>query len=325
MNSAGGGPQADLVCVGEVLLDFIAPDAESLSEADRFVPSPGGAPANVAVAAARMGARSAFVGAVGQDPFGDYLSNILVEHGVDTTDLLHLPERTTLAFVARNLGGIPDFMFYRGADAALRDTDIPADLIASSGAVYLSSMALLSSGSAEATLHAAAIARRAGTLICVDPNLRPSSWPSLEVAREAIDVLIEQADVLKVNDGEARLLTGRSDLHECLEVLAGGGRLTVITLGAEGCLWRLGDRTGNVASPAVQVTDTTGAGDAFMGALLAELTREAWRGAPRLHLDTEHLVRSLQVACAAGALSCSKPGAMTSLPARQDVECVLAG
>src|SRR5437879_2745339 len=119
----------DVVSVGEALLDFVAPEADNLAGATTFIRAPGGAPASVAVAAARLGARSAFAGAVGADPFGESLRDTLQNHGVDASWVRLVPERTTLAFVAKNSGGIPDFLFYREADIQLRPEDVPDELI----------------------------------------------------------------------------------------------------------------------------------------------------------------------------------------------------
>src|SRR5947209_13205393 len=111
-------PPLDVLSVGEVLVDLIAPEAETLEDAAHFLRAAGGAPGNVAVAVARLGGRSAFAGAVGNDPFGAFLRATLEENSVDVSALRVVPERTTVAFVARNRGGIPDFVFYRGADAS---------------------------------------------------------------------------------------------------------------------------------------------------------------------------------------------------------------
>jgi sugar/nucleoside kinase (ribokinase family) len=313
----------DLLSIGEVLLDFIALAADDLLGAADFVRRPGGAPANVAVAVARLGGRAAFVGAVGDDPFGRVLLDALDGEGVDVSRLKVLPQCTTLAFVARNKGGIPDFLFYRGADAELLPDDVPPDLIASARFIYVSSMALLDKPGSDATAFAAEAAREVGTLLAVDPNLRPSSWETLDDARTALTPLLNAANVLKVNDEEARLLADTPNLDHAIKHLAAEHTLVVVTLGADGCLWAWAGKHGRVTSPRVDVLDSTGAGDAFMGALLAELARAKVTAANFLALQGEQLEAALRFACAAGALACTRPGAMAALPRREEVYALL--
>jgi fructokinase len=319
-----------VVSVGEVLVDFIAHDVSELSEAERFVRAAGGAPANVAVAAARLGTPSGFIGAVGQDAFGDYVRSVLAENGVETSALVQIEPargRTTLAFVARNTGGIPDFAFYRSADRLLSAGDIPAALIERARFVHVSSMALLDEPAASATRRAVQMARARGALVSFDPNLRPTSWPSLDEAREVIVELATQSDVVKVNDEEARLITGTNDLSDALVRLAAGrrDRLCVITRGDHGCVWRLGDTSGSASTPRVEVADTTGAGDAFVGAMLSELYARRPDPGSLDTLTEADVHHTLTFACAAAAASCMQPGAMGSLPRRDEVEVLLRG
>jgi fructokinase len=160
-------------------------------------------------------------------------------------------------------------------------------------------------------------------LVSVDPNLRPTSWPSLPAARDALEPLIREAEILKVNDQEARLLTGEEDLRAAAEHLAGGRRLILITLGADGCLWRWQGERGLVVAPAVEVVETTGAGDAFVGALLTQLTTRGYTGRRFADLVAPDLEDSLRFACAAGAIACTAAGAMSSLPTAEQVDALL--
>jgi fructokinase len=315
-----GRHRFDLVSIGEILYDFVAPDSPDLGAAVDFVRAPGGAPANVAVAAARLGSRVAFVGAVGDDAFGRTLAAVLRAEGVDTTALRIAPLPTTLAFVAQNEAGIPDFVFYRGADGELRPQDVPAEVLLSSRYLYVSSMALMSEPSKSATLYASEMAREAGVLVAVDPNLRPTSWPSLYEARKAILPLARSADILKLNDEEARLLAETRDLGEAMSALSGDRSLVVVTLGAGGSHWRHGEASGFIPASPVKVSDTTGAGDAFMGALLAELAARGYSPEGSAELDLANLEAALRVASAAGAFSCTKLGAMSSLPTRGQMQ-----
>lgn len=313
----------DVVAIGEVLVDFVAPEADDLVQASVFLRAAGGAPANVAVAAARLGAAAGFIGAVGRDPFGKYVKSVLTANGVDLRALQTVEERTTLAFVARNVGGIPDFVFYRGADTRMRAEDLSQDLLARASFLHASSLPLLVEPSAGATVAATRLAHEAGGLVSVDPNFRPSSWPSVEAAREIISPLLLSADVLKVNEEEARVFSGTADLEEAMTVLGNEESLLLVTVGADGCLWRWRGQTGQVPAPQVNVVETTGAGDAFVGALLAELCRRQYTGPHFRALEVHELESALRSACAAGALACTRPGAMTSLPTREEVDSVL--
>ncbi|HLJ67389.1 MAG TPA: carbohydrate kinase [Chloroflexota bacterium] len=318
------GNRLDVLSVGEALIDLLAPDAPELESADRFVRAAGGAPANVAVAAARLGARAGFAGAIGSDPFGRHLRVTLEDNGVDTSGLQTVRERTTLAFVARNAGGIPDFIFYRGADAAFSAEMLPVELIRRSTFVYVSSMALLTETSRAATLTAVMHAREARTLVAFDPNLRPSSWPSLGHARQAILGVLGRVDILKVNEEEALLLEDTRDVEVALRALSGTGRLVVVTRGADGCLWHWRNMSGSVPAPAVDVVDTTGAGDAFTGGLLAALCGRAYTADRLWALRRDDLEEMLRFACTAGALACTVPGAMPALPTRDQVQAALS-
>lgn len=310
----------DIVTVGETLVDLVAPDARHLANATIFQRTAGGAPANVAVAGARLGARTALISAVGRDPFGDYLCQLLQHEGVDISALTLVDQRTTLALVARNAGGIPDFVFYRGSDTALSPAMVPEELIQRSTFLHASSMALMSEPSRSATLAALEIAARNNVLVSVDPNLRPSSWPSFDEARRTVAPLLSSADVLKLNDEEARLLANTSDLDEAMTALAGKDRLLVVTLGSDGCTWRRGAESGQLPAPRVQAVETTGAGDAFVGALLAELTGPATEFGTITAIPATTLSAAMRFACVAGALACTKVGAMTALPTRHAVE-----
>lgn len=321
-------PPIGVVSVGELLIDLIAVEAANLETAERFIRAAGGAPANVAVAVQRLGVPSAFVGAVGDDPFGRFARSVLDTDGVLTDHMVMMDPsraRTSLALVAKNAGGIPDFVFYRGADALLTPDDIPESVLRRTSFLHASSMALMCEPAASATLHAIELAHSLDVFISIDPNLRPSSWPSLAVALEAIRPTLDAADVLKVNDEEARLLTGERDLSAALHALGGSSeRLTVISLGAEGCIWRLRDMRGHASAPAVDVEDTTGAGDAFVGALLAELYRRDIGSRGLEGLTQTDIDGAMYFACGAASVSCTRAGAMQALPTRRQVEDLLA-
>ena len=319
-----GAPELDVLTIGDFLVDMVAPDASHLRSATVFHRTAGGAPANVAVAAARLGARSGFMGAIGADAFGEFLRDTLAEHGVNGEALLSVPQRTTLALVAKNSGGIPDFVFYRGADAAFRPEDVREDLIAQSRFLCAGLTSMTVEPERSAVYAAVEMAQRHNVLVCIDPNLRPSSWPSLGDALDTAAPLLAAADILKINDEEARLFTGVQDLEGAVEALDVSQRLLVITLGAEGCLWHRQGEGGRIYAPQIELQDSTGAGDAFLGALLSELSAAGIQRDNFSSLTVSDLEAALTFACAAGAISCTRVGAMASLPTRSEVEQLLA-
>jgi fructokinase len=314
----------DVLTIGDFLVDMVAPDASHLRSATVFHRTAGGAPANVAVSAARLGARSGFMGAIGADAFGEFLRDTLDKHGVNSEALLSVPQRTTLALVAKNTGGIPDFVFYRGADAAFRPEDVREDLIARSRFLCAGLTSMTVEPERSAVYTAVEMAQRHNVLVCVDPNLRPSSWPSLGDALDTAAPLLAAADILKINDEEARLFTGIQDLEQAVDALDAPQRLLVITLGAEGCLWRRQGEGGRIPAPQIELQDSTGAGDAFLGALLSELSVAGIERDNFTSLAASDLEAALTFACAAGAISCTRVGAMASLPTRAEVEQLLA-
>ncbi len=314
----------DILTIGDILIDMVAPDARSLDTATVFYRAAGGAPANAAVAAARLGATSAFIGAIGRDAFGQFLRDLLRLNGVQTDGLVEVAFPTTLALVANNRGGIPDFVFYHGSDSELHPEQVSEDSVARSRFLCAGLTAMTLEPTRSAVYAAVRIARLRQVLICIDPNLRPSSWGSMEEATAVLQPMLDAAHILKVNDEEAWLLTGERDPERAIRALGTGERLVVITLGGDGCLWYRNGVTGRVRAPSVEVLDTTGAGDAFLGAFLAELARKGVEYSTFENVPADHIEEACSFACAAAAFACTQLGAMASLPAREDAMRLMA-
>jgi fructokinase len=310
---------ADVVCLGELLIDFVPTvTGTSLIEAPAFKKAPGGAPANVAVGLARLGVASAFMGKVGDDPFGRFLAQTLAEAGVDTAPLCFTDQaRTALAFVSLRADGEREFMFYRhpSADMLFTPDEVDEGALRAAKALHYGSISLISEPSRSATLHAIAIARGAGCLISCDPNLRLALWPDAEAARSGLQLAMREAELIKISDEELRFLTGSDDpaearrqlWHDRLEVM-------VVTLGATGCVYFTPGHDGVVAGFSVQAIDATGAGDGFVAGLLQGLARD--RAAAR---DTQRLREICRLACAVGALTTTERGAIPALPTLERV------
>ena len=314
----------DVVTFGEMLIDFVATESGvSLVEAPAFAKAAGGAPANVAVGLARLGVSVGFMGKVGDDDFGHFLAETLVENGVETSALLFSNEaRTALAFVSLRADGERDFMFYRhpSADMLIRPEEIDRDYIHSAKFFHYGSISLISEPSRSATLAAVECARERRLLISYDPNLRLALWSSAEAARQGMLAGWRFAHVAKVSREELAFLSGESDLTRAAAQLWHAQlRLLVITDGCDGCRYVTADAQGHVPAYRVQTVDTTGAGDGFVAGLLAGLLhKKTWERIPDLE-------QALRFANAAGALTTTRRGAIPALPTRDAVEALMIG
>jgi fructokinase len=312
----------DIVCLGEVLIDvFPSETGRRLTEVSSFQPKPGGAPANAAVAAARLGARSAFIGKVGQDSWGHFLEDVLKAEGVDTRGLRYDPDaRTTLVFIAKPDENTAEFVFYRnpGADMLLRPEDLDESLLREARCLHFGSLSLIVEPSGSATLAAVEIAKQAGAMISFDVNYRPTLWQSSPDALERVKAMIPRVDLLKVNETELRILSGSEDLSEAAaSLVALGPALCVVTLGPQGSHYQT--RSGGKSMPPfqVQTVDAIGCGDAFIAGLLFQLVKDGRR---LEDLSPERLERALRYANAVGALTATKLGVIPALPTAAQVE-----
>ena len=298
-----------ILSFGELLIDFVALEMGlTVGEASGFIKAPGGAPANVAAAVARLGYRSAFMGQVGDDPFGHHLAAVLAAEQVDTTGITYSSEaRTALAFVSNKLDGDRSFMFYRhpSADMLMRPEDVNTDLIAACDCFHHGSITFIREPAASALRLALAHASAAGKFISYDPNLRLPLWGSEAAAKEGMLAGMGSANLLKISDEELKFLTGGDDVAPLWrEQMA----LICVTYGAQGAVAHLKDGPRiERGGYRVKAADTTGAGDAFVAALLIGIqeNRANWRA---------KLPQILDFANAVGALTCLRKGAIPSLP-----------
>jgi fructokinase len=337
----------DIVCLGELLVDMFPSElGRRLAEVSAFHPKPGGAPANVAVAAARLGAESAFVGKVGDDAFGHHLIEVLHAEGVDTSGMrLDREARTTMAFIAQPDENTSEFVFYRnpGADMRLRPDELDRGMLGRAKAFHFGSISLIAEPSRSATLEALHEARAGGALISFDVNYRPSLWETPAAARERIEQTIPLVDVVKVNEVELALLGAASapggdeatgvptpgGLARDPSALHGGGQsllamgpsLCVVTLGREGSYFLTGQGGERVPGFQVETVDATGCGDAFVAGLLWQLVG---RGVWQEPLDVAALSAALRYANAVGALTSLTRGVIPALPTAVQVEAFLS-
>ncbi len=300
-----------MVAVGEILIDLIATARDvTLFDAPAFTPLPGGAPANVAVGVQRLGLSAAFVGKVGRDDFGQGLRHLLAQEGVETRGMLEDPTHlTTIALVALAANGDPHFAFFAGAHTQLTVDDLDRGLLAEARIVHGGSVSLAQEPVRAATLAAWHYAHEQGALCSYDVNWRPALWPDAAQGLAIVRQPLTWADIVKMNAAELRLLTGQEDLFLALAGLATEAALVVVTRGAEGCLYRWqGAIYEQSAPPVTEVVDATGAGDAFMAALLVGITDHPSR------LAVAAISATIQRACQAGALAVTRRGAIPALP-----------
>lgn len=308
----------DITAVGEILIDLTQSGVNELG-IPVFAANPGGAPANLAVAAARLGAATAFIGKVGTDSFGTFLRNTLTENKVDVSGMVTDPHnRTTLAVVALDKFGERTFSFYRdpSADVNLYAEEIPEDQLKNTKFLHFGSVSLTTDPARSATLYAAETAKKHGAIISYDPNYRASLWSDEATAIERMLEPLGLVDVLKVSDEELPLLTGTTDLEAGSQILADKGiRLVLVTLGANGAFYRFDGKTGHVPGVKVKVGDTNGAGDTFFGATLAQLAKFE-----RLDdITTDALEQIISVSNKAASITTSRHGAIPAMPSFEEV------
>jgi sugar/nucleoside kinase (ribokinase family) len=278
---AGSIVRAVILCLGETLVDLICEKrVRSFDEIDCFRPYFGGALANVAVAARRSGAETALASGVGDDEWGHWVRDRLEREGVDLRPFNLLEgESTPLALATFDGTGEPSFRIYGDAvSAAVESVEggLEQGIGAASALVY-GSTTLATPGERRVTLRARELAIQRDVRVCFDPNFRPTRWGGdLDRAVAASRELIEGSYLVRTNRSEAMAISGVDDPREAAQRIAEmGATLAVVTLGEEGAVIR-GACEAEAGAPEVEVVSTLGAGDAFLGTLLAGLAARGW-------------------------------------------------
>ncbi|EEO0342620.1 MULTISPECIES: carbohydrate kinase [Enterobacteriaceae] len=309
-----------IACIGELLIDFVCTDIGlGLKQGARFLKKAGGAPANVAAAITRSGGQARLAAKVGHEPFGEFLIHTLEAEGIECAGVTRCATPTTLAFVGLQDDGERDFTFCRGADGELCWQDIPADFLEDVGIVHFGAATGLLDGELYVTyqrlLHEA---KRRGLLIAFDPNYRDGLWgqdPQEFIARCTPWFL--QADIVKVSEEELSFITGaKTSTEGCRRLHDAGVSYVAVTCGRRGT-W-VSHRDGMqelIPSVPVDAIDSTGAGDAFIGALLAQIVQSGCTLD-----DWQQCLEAVRWANICGALTCTKFGAIDAIPLAQDVD-----
>lgn|SRR5690606_8869281 len=309
-----------VISLGEALIDFIPLDQDNME----FLKSPGGAPANVAVGVARLGAKSTFIGKVGDDVLGNFLKQTLDDYQVQTETLYLSKEvRTGLTFVTLSEEGEREFSFYieKSADRFLTPEEIPATLFAEHNVFHFGSISLIDEPAESATKKALQLAKEKGLIVSYDPNLRPMLWKDLDTANQKITSVLIEADVVKISEVELEFITGETEIERGVEKLAQYNiPLLVITLGKDGVYAFYKGQSIFVEARKVKSVDTTGAGDAFVSGLLYQFSERAKK---LTDYSLEEIEEIATFASVSGALAVSQKGAMTALPTLEQVRAFL--
>lgn len=313
----------DIVSIGECLIDF-TPFKEQPNGYPVFEQNPGGAPANMVASAAARGARVSYIGLVGDDQFGRFLSQQLQKANIDTRGMSFSPtHHTTLAFVHLDDDGQREFNFNRDADIMLAESDVDWELVRSTKLLHVSSL-VFDGPIAAATAHkVTAEAKKAGALISYDVNWRPMLWKDLEAGKASIKQGIDAADILKVSEEELVLVTDIEDEVEAVASLhARGVKMVVVTKGGDGTIvYTKHASAACAARKGLKVIDTTGAGDACFGAFVWEYLAS---GKDIDALNADDLYAFQRVANAVAGLTVTVRGGISSIPTAEAVAALLA-
>lgn len=309
----------DVVALGELLIDFTE-NGTSAQGNTVYEANPGGAPCNVLAMLTKLGRKTAFIGKVGQDIFGNRLKRTLEEVGIDTANLVMDEDvRTTLAFVETFPDGDRDFSFYRapGADMMLQVDEVQMELVKDTNIFHFGTLSMTHECVRNATKKAIAAAKEAGAVISFDPNLREPLWKSLDEAKEQVAYGLSQCDVLKISDNEIQWFTGEEDYDAGIARLRQQYDIPLIMLsmGKNGSRAYYKDLRVEV-KPFLQerTIETTGAGDTFGGCCLNYVLKYG------LHnMDEEKLKEMLTFANAAASIITTRKGALRVMPEEKEV------
>lgn len=310
----------DVVALGELLIDFATQSTDE-SGYPTMAAHPGGAPANFLAALTKFGAKTALLGKVGADTFGNLLIDTLKDAGIETRGLIRTEDTfTTLAFVTFDAHGDREFAFARkpGADTCMSFEELDLSLIDEAKIFHFGTLSLTDEPARTATYKAVAYAKERGKLITYDPNLRKPLWRDMDTCKEQLLWGLSQADVVKISDEEVEFLFGLGVEDSAAHILANYGvKLVFVTCGAKGCYFSNGAACGKVPSlTGIKVVDTTGAGDIFGGSAVWKLLQTG--KAPETLTETE-LREVVTFACTSAGLSTTKSGGISSVPEYSEI------
>ena len=305
----------DVLCVGEMVIDFL-PGVEPGS----YIRNAGGAPANVAIAVAKNGLKSGFLGKVGDDDFGRFLISTLEENGVEavckemTSDAV-----TTMAFVTLHEDGERTFTFARkpGADMLLSVNDFRHEDIEQSIVIHAGSCSLSHDPAKHATTHALRLGHLKGKLVSFDVNYRNLVWNDNEAAAIGqVNAVLTYVDLLKISEEEVAMFGGEGNIRRLME--ENNIALVMETLGSKGAKCFFGETVLEVTGRKSVAVDATGAGDAFWGGFLSSLIDQGVT--KKWHLTKDRILTAMEYGNVAGWMCVQAKGAITSLPTKAQIQ-----
>ena len=314
----------DVIALGERLIDFTM-NGQSDQGNNMFEACPGGAPCNVLALLNRMGKKTAFIGKVGEDQFGRLLRDTITEAGIDASNLkTDKKVNTTLAFVHTFPDGDREFSFYRnpGADMLPSEDEVEPSFVGQTKIFHFGTLSMTHDGVRAATKKAVQAAKDGGCLVSFDPNLRPPLWTSLDLAKEQMEYGFSVCDILKISDNEIQFVSGKEDYDEGIAYLQEKYQIPLIllTMGKDGSRAYYKGMRAERPGFSVKTIETTGAGDTFCGSSLNYILEHDFS-----NLTEEELGEMLTFANAAAAIVTTKKGAIRAMPAREEVQELIAG
>ena len=313
----------DVVALGELLID-LTQNGLSVQGNPLLEANPGGAPCNVLALLTKLGHKTAFIGKVGKDGFGNQLQAALVETGISTEGLCwDEAVHTTLAVVHTFADGDRDFSFYRnpGADMRLTTGEVNMELIRQAKIFHFGTLSMTDEPVRSATYAAIAQAEKAGILRSFDPNLRPPLWRTLEEAKEQVLYGLAHCDILKISDNEIQWLTGLEDFDAGIRWIQKRFpkiRLILLSMGKDGSRAYAGETMAQVGGFTVNAIETTGAGDTFFGGILHHVLMWGLRA-----YTQDELTQMLTFANAAAAIVTTRKGALRVMPEEAEIQALM--
>lgn len=298
---------AKVWCIGEALIDFIPADN------GQYVPFPGGAPANVAVAVSVLEGDAAFVGGISDDAMGETIRQHLTCQGVDLSHCQATDAKTAIVLVSLDASGDRSFQFYRDntADLQLSEATLNYLPFAPNDVLHCCSNLLMYPEHERKQAYVFERVKACGGIVSMDVNLRVNLWQNTEETADIIFKHMQMADLLKVSDDEWLFLCEKLGMNDEQLVSAlrhAGVRLLVLTSGGGVVKYYAKNLVGTLKVPEINVVDTTGAGDAFIAGLLNEVSRD---GLSKVLSSPAHLESALNVAISSGAKACQQKGALS--------------
>lgn len=310
----------DVVALGELLIDFTI-DGKSSQGNNTYEANPGGAPCNVLAMLNRMNKKTAFIGKVGEDAFGQILKSTIDKIGIDSKGLVFDEKvNTTLAFVNIDENGERSFSFYRnpGADMMLTEEEVDFEIIRNSKIFHFGTLSMTHEKVRQATRKAVEEAKKENILISFDPNLRPLLWDDLSLAKEQIDYGCSVCDILKIEDEELKFLTDCEDTEKAIRILKNKYdiKLILVTCGSKGSSAYYKDLVIKQDAYLQKGTvDTTGAGDTYCGSCLGYLIDNDID-----ELNKAKIKEMISFASAAASIVTTRKGAICSMPYLKEVK-----